>query len=111
VERFGVSFRAGGKVIQTRNNYDQDVFSGDIGLIRSLSLDDRELVMNFDGRRASYDFGALDEVEPAFAITVHLRLSAPSTPAAPVIWTKTQAARRRRSTCAARPASAIPSSA
>jgi len=71
VERFGVSFRAGDKVIQIRNNYDKDVFNGDIGVIRSLSLDDRELLIDFDGRRVTYDFGELDEVEPAFAITVH----------------------------------------
>jgi len=71
VERFGVSFRAGDKVIQTRNNYDKDVFNGDIGVIRSLSIDDRELLIDFDGRRVTYDFGELDEVDPAFAITVH----------------------------------------
>ena len=71
VDRFGISFRAGDKVIQTRNNYDKDVFNGDIGVIRAISLDDREVRIDFDGRRVTYDFGELDEVEPAFAITVH----------------------------------------
>lgn len=71
VDRFGVSFRAGDKVIQTRNNYDKEVFNGDIGLIRALSLDDREIRVDFDGRRVTYEFSELDELEPAFAITVH----------------------------------------
>lgn len=71
VDRFGVSFRAGDKVIQTRNNYDKDVFNGDIGVIRAISLEEREVRIDFDERRVTYDFGELDEVEPAFAITVH----------------------------------------
>lgn len=71
VERYGVSFRAGDKVIQTRNNYDKDVFNGDIGVVRSLSLDEREILIEFDGRRVTYDFAELDEIDPAFAITVH----------------------------------------
>jgi len=71
VSRFGTEFRAGDKVIQTRNNYDKDVFNGDIGTIRAISQDDRELVVDFDARRVTYDFNELDELNPAFAITVH----------------------------------------
>lgn len=71
VERFGVTFRAGDKVIQTRNNYDKDVFNGDIGRIERVSAEDREVRVKFDERVVSYEFGELDEIEPAFAITVH----------------------------------------
>ena len=71
VERFGVIFRAGDKVIQTRNNYDKEVFNGDIGVVRSVDGGEREVVVEFDGRRVTYDFGELDELDPAWAITVH----------------------------------------
>lgn len=72
VQRFGAEFRAGDKVLQTRNNYDKDVFNGDIGIIRSIDPGEREVTVDFDAkRRVTYDFGELDELEAAFAITVH----------------------------------------
>jgi len=71
VERFGVTYRAGDKVIQTRNNYDKDVFNGDIGRIERVVAEEREVRVQFDDRSVSYDFGELDELSPAFAITVH----------------------------------------
>jgi len=71
VERFGVTYRAGDKVIQTRNNYDKDVFNGDIGRIERVVAEEREVRVQFDERTVSYDFGELDELSPAFAITVH----------------------------------------
>lgn len=71
VERFGANFRPGDKVIQKRNNYDKDVFNGDIGVIRYVVPEERELRVDFDGRSVTYDFGELDEIDPAFAITVH----------------------------------------
>jgi exodeoxyribonuclease V alpha subunit len=71
VERFGVTFRAGDKVIQTRNNYDKDVFNGDIGRVERVVAEDREVRVRFDERVVVYEFGELDEIEPAFAITVH----------------------------------------
>ncbi len=71
VERFGVIFRAGDKVIQTRNNYDKDVFNGDIGRIDRVIAEEREVLVRFEDRSVSYDFGELDEIAPAFAVTVH----------------------------------------
>jgi exodeoxyribonuclease V alpha subunit len=71
VERFGVTFRAGDKVIQTRNNYDKDVFNGDIGRVERVVAEDREVRVRFDDRVVVYEFGELDELDPAFAITVH----------------------------------------
>ncbi|MFZ4683420.1 MAG: ATP-dependent DNA helicase, partial [Terrimicrobiaceae bacterium] len=71
VESFGSQFRLRDKVIQTRNNYDKDVFNGDIGRITAINPDERETTINFDGREVIYDFGELDEVSPAYAITIH----------------------------------------
>jgi exodeoxyribonuclease V alpha subunit len=58
-------------VIQTENNYDKEVFNGDIGQIVKIDLIERELTVSFDAREVVYDFGELDEVSLAYAITVH----------------------------------------
>ncbi len=71
VEKFGWQFRLRDKVIQTENDYDKDVFNGDIGQIVRIDRDERELVIRFDQREVSYDFGELDEVSLAYAITIH----------------------------------------
>jgi len=71
VERFGTQFRLRDKVIQTRNNYDKDVFNGDIGRIVKFDETEREAVIVFDGREVAYDFNELDEVALAYAITIH----------------------------------------
>jgi len=71
VERFGIPFRLRDKVIQTRNNYDKEVFNGDIGRIVRFDEADREAVIAFDGREVTYDFNELDEVSLAYAITIH----------------------------------------
>ncbi|MGA0848536.1 MAG: ATP-dependent RecD-like DNA helicase [Chthoniobacterales bacterium] len=71
IERFGTKFRIGDKVLQTRNNYDKDVFNGDIGRILSIDPAERLVTIDFDGRRATYDFNELDEVELAYAISIH----------------------------------------
>jgi exodeoxyribonuclease V alpha subunit len=71
VERFGSTFRAGDKVMQVENDYDKDVFNGDLGFLRELDLDAQEVVIAFDGRDVAYQFGELDEVMPAWAISVH----------------------------------------
>jgi exodeoxyribonuclease V alpha subunit len=57
--------------MQVRNNYDKDVFNGDIGFIVELGLEDREIVVEFDGRPISYDFNELDELLLAYAISIH----------------------------------------
>ena len=72
VERFGQKFRIGDKVIQMRNNYDKEVFNGDIGRISEIETEPVRVVIRFeDGRRAVYEPGELDEVRLAYAITIH----------------------------------------
>ena len=71
VERFGSTYRVGDKVMQTDNNYDKDVFNGDLGYIRHMDQEAQELVIEFDGRPVQYQFGELDEVALAYAITIH----------------------------------------
>jgi exodeoxyribonuclease V alpha subunit len=71
VERYGWTFRVGDKVLQTVNNYQKDVFNGDIG--RILTIDDKtqEMWVEFDGRKVPYEFGELDELALAYALTIH----------------------------------------
>jgi len=71
VEKFGWQFRVRDKVIQTENNYDKDVFNGDIGQIAKIDPLEREVTVRFDQREVVYDFGELDEVALAYAITIH----------------------------------------
>ena len=71
VERFGWQFRVRDKVIQTENNYEKEVFNGDIGRIKAINLDEREVTIQFDNREVIYDFGELDEVSLAYAISIH----------------------------------------
>src|SRR5712691_7236555 len=71
VEKFGWQFRVRDKVIQTENNYDKDVFNGDIGQIVKIDPVEREVTIRFDQREVVYDFGELDEVALAYAITIH----------------------------------------
>ena len=71
VEKFGWQFRPRDKVIQTENDYDKDVFNGDIGQVVKIDLVEREVTIRFDQREVVYDFGELDEVSLAYAITIH----------------------------------------
>src|SRR5207244_4373028 len=71
VEKFGWQFRLRDKVIQTENDYDKEVFNGDIGQIAKIDPLERELVVKFDSREVIYDFGELDELSLAYAITIH----------------------------------------
>lgn len=71
VEKFGVTFRPGDKVIQTENNYDKEVFNGDIGQVRDIDPFEKQLKVAFEGREMVYDFGELDELMLAYAITIH----------------------------------------
>ena len=71
VEKFGWQFRPRDKVIQTENDYDKDVFNGDIGQIVEIDLVEREVLIRFDQREVVYDFGELDEISLAYAITIH----------------------------------------
>ena len=65
------SFRVGDRVLQIRNNYEKDVFNGDLGWILNFDSEECELVVDFDGRKARYDLDELDELVPAYAISVH----------------------------------------
>jgi exodeoxyribonuclease V alpha subunit len=71
IDRFGWQFRLRDKVIQLENDYDKDVYNGDIGQITALNPSERELQVRFDNRKVSYDFGELDELGLAYAITIH----------------------------------------
>jgi exodeoxyribonuclease V alpha subunit len=71
VEKFDWQFRPRDKVIQTENDYDKDVFNGDIGQIVKIDPMEREVTIRFDQREVVYDFGELDEIALAYAITVH----------------------------------------
>jgi exodeoxyribonuclease V alpha subunit len=62
----------GDKVIQTRNNYDKEIFNGDIGHISSIESEPVKIIVTYDDhRRVSYEPGELDELQPAYAITIH----------------------------------------
>lgn len=69
--RGGTMFRAGDRVMQLRNNYDKDVYNGDVGFVKAVSSDDRSMIVNFDGRPVKYDGGDLDELVLAYATTIH----------------------------------------
>jgi len=71
LERGIRQFRAGDKVMQVKNNYDLDVFNGDIGILTGASADTKKAVVVFDERPVSYDFSELDDLVPAYAISVH----------------------------------------
>jgi exodeoxyribonuclease V alpha subunit len=70
-EKFGWKFRVRDKVLQTENNYDKDVFNGDIGQIVTIDPDEREVAVRFYQREVRYDYGELDELSLAYAITIH----------------------------------------
>ncbi|WP_036286138.1 ATP-dependent RecD-like DNA helicase [Methylosinus sp. PW1] len=71
VEKFGSIFAPGDKVMQTENDYDRDVFNGDLGTILRIDDDEASLVANFDGREVVYPFAELDALVPAYATTIH----------------------------------------
>ncbi len=64
-------FRLRDKVMQIRNNYEKEVFNGDLGLIHSIDNDSQQVTVDFDGRVVVYEFSELDELELAYAISVH----------------------------------------
>ena len=69
LRRGGVCYRVRDKVMQIRNDYDKEVFNGDIGTIRRVDLEDREITVDFDGREVAYDVTELDELALAYATT------------------------------------------
>ncbi|MFC1669277.1 ATP-dependent RecD-like DNA helicase [Spirochaetota bacterium] len=69
--RGGKNFRTNDKVMQIKNNYDKDVFNGDIGRVRGIDCEEQEVVISFEGRDIIYDFSDLDEVVLSYAISIH----------------------------------------
>ena len=71
VERFGWTFAPRDKVMQIQNDYDKEVYNGDIGFVEDVDPDSGELIAVFDGRTVVYGFGELDMLVPAYAATIH----------------------------------------
>lgn len=71
IERYGWTFRVGDKVMQMVNDYDKDVFNGDIGRVAKIDEVEQEVVVRFDDRPVNYDFNELDELHLSYATTVH----------------------------------------
>lgn len=72
IERFGQTFRTGDKVIQLRNNYEKDIFNGDIGHISEITAEPVRITVTFDNHHlVTYEPGELDELQLAYAITIH----------------------------------------
>ena len=71
VERFGWTFAPGDKVMQMENDYDKEVYNGDVGRIDDVDPDLGEVAARFDGRAVTYGFGELDALAPAYATTIH----------------------------------------
>ena len=71
VERFGWTFAPGDNVMQIENDYDKEVYNGNIGAVVDVDPDAGELTVRFDGRDLLYGFGELDALVPAYAATVH----------------------------------------
>ena len=71
LRRFGRAYRVGDRVMQIRNNYDKDVFNGDIGFVRTVSPEGESLDVDFDGRCVVYAASELDELVHAYATSIH----------------------------------------
>jgi exodeoxyribonuclease V alpha subunit len=71
VQKFGYAFSIGDKVMQIENNYDRDVYNGDIGFVTQIDEEEEELGVEFDGRLVSYPYGELDELVLCYATTIH----------------------------------------
>jgi exodeoxyribonuclease V alpha subunit len=68
---FGTVFRLGDKVMQTQNNYDKDIYNGDIGFIRSMDVIEQTLTVDFDGRLVIFDWSETDQLALAYVVSVH----------------------------------------
>lgn len=71
LNRGGYTYRQADRVMQVRNNYDKEVFNGDLGYVESVNTEDRTLTVDFDGRSVEYDVTELDELTLAYATTIH----------------------------------------
>lgn len=71
VTRYGTRFGVGDKVIQNRNNYDLEIFNGDMGRIESIDTEESVVVVNFEARTVKIEFDDLDDLSLAYALTIH----------------------------------------
>ena len=71
IERFGWTFCPGDKVMQVENDYDKDVYNGDLGIVSRIDVEEGEVVVVFEDRKVTYGFGELDELALAYATTIH----------------------------------------
>ena len=71
IERFGWTFCTGDKVMQIENDYDKEVYNGDLGVVSRIDMEESELTVDFEGRAVNYGFTELDELVLAYATTIH----------------------------------------
>lgn len=71
ISRGGTTYKLGDRVMQVRNNYDKNVFNGDIGIVEQVIMEDRTLFVRFDDNLVEYEASELDEVTLAYATTIH----------------------------------------
>ena len=71
IERFGWTFCPGDKVMQIENDYDREVYNGDLGIVSRIDMEEGEITVDFEGREVVYGFGELDELVLAYATTIH----------------------------------------
>ena len=71
IERFGWTFCLGDKVMQIENDYEKEVYNGDLGIVSRLDLEEGEVAVDFEGREVVYGVGELDELVLAYATTIH----------------------------------------
>jgi exodeoxyribonuclease V alpha subunit len=71
VEYLGVRYSVGDKIMQTENDYDKEVYNGDIGFVRHIDREEKTLIVEFDGRRVEYGFDELESLQLAYAISIH----------------------------------------
>jgi len=71
IEKYGFHYGVGDKVMVTENNYDKDVFNGDMGIVETISLEDQRIQILIDGRLIEFNFSELETIQPSYAITIH----------------------------------------
>ena len=71
IERYGQRFAVGDKVMQIENDYDKEVYNGDLGVVCAIAVEEETMTVEFDGRLVTFDFGDLDRIVLAYATTVH----------------------------------------
>ena len=71
IEKFGTTYAVGDKVMQVENDYDKEVYNGDVGFVKAIDLETGEIEIDFDGRSVSFQFGELDQLVLAYATTIH----------------------------------------